>query len=96
MSILENNCMQSTASAAGAATGNTIATAFGAMLILDPAHRHMPWYVVASFTLATAAMGVFLAIPIKRQLINQEQLAFPSGIAAAATLRSSTVAVATR
>jgi uncharacterized oligopeptide transporter (OPT) family protein len=43
---------------------------------------------VASFTLATAALGVFLAIPMKRQMINQEQLPFPSGIAAATTLRS--------
>jgi OPT family oligopeptide transporter len=88
MSILENNCMQSTASAAGASTGATIATCFGAMLILDPDHHHQPWYVVGSFTLATAAMGVFLAIPMKRQMINQEQLPFPSGIAAATTLRS--------
>jgi putative OPT family oligopeptide transporter len=88
MSILENNCMQSTASAAGYSTGATIATAFGALLILDPTHRHQPWWVVASFTLATGAMGVFLAIPMKRQMINQEQLPFPSGIAAATTLRS--------
>jgi putative OPT family oligopeptide transporter len=88
MSILENNCMQSTASAAGYSTGATIATAFGALLILDPAHHHQPWMVVASFTLFTGAMGVFLAIPLKRQMINQEQLPFPSGIAAATTLRS--------
>lgn len=88
MSILENNCMQSTASAAGYSTGATIATAFGALLILDPNHLHQPWWVVASFTLATGAMGVFLAIPLKRQMINQEQLPFPSGIAAATTLRS--------
>jgi OPT family oligopeptide transporter len=88
MSILENNCMQSTASAAGYSTGATIATCFGAMLILDPNHEHQRWWVVASFTLATGAMGVFLAIPMKRQMINQEQLAFPSGIAAATTLRS--------
>ena len=88
MSILENNCMQSTASAAGYSTGATIATAFGALLLLDPAHKHLPWPVVASFTLATGAMGVFLAIPMKRQMINQEQLPFPSGIAAATTLRS--------
>src|SRR5213075_2469380 len=80
--------MQSTASAAGYSTGATIATAFGALLILDPAHQHMPWYIVGSFTLATGAMGVFLAIPMKRQMINQEQLPFPSGIAAATTLRS--------
>ena len=88
MSILENNCMQSTASAAGASTGSTIGTCFGALLLLDPLHRHMSWPIVASFTLATAALGVFLAIPMKRQMINQEQLPFPSGIAAATTLRS--------
>ncbi|MCE7871149.1 OPT family oligopeptide transporter [bacterium CPR1] len=88
MSILENNCMQSTASAAGYSTGATIATAFGALMILDPSHTHQPWWIVGSFTLATGAMGVFLAIPMKRQMINQEQLPFPSGIAAATTLRS--------
>ena len=88
MSILENNCMQSTASAAGYSAGSTIATAFGALLLLDPMHRHQPWLVVGSFTLATGAMGVFLAVPMKRQMINQEQLPFPSGIAAATTLRS--------
>ena len=32
--ILENNCMQSTASAAGYSTGSTIATAFGALLLV--------------------------------------------------------------
>lgn len=88
MSLLETNCMQSTASAAGYSTGATIATAFGALLLLDPQHRHQPWLVVASFTLATGAMGVFLAIPMKRQMINHEQLPFPSGIAAATTLQS--------
>jgi uncharacterized oligopeptide transporter (OPT) family protein len=88
MSILENNCMQSTASAAGYSTGATIATCFGALLILDPAHQHLPWLIVAAFTLATGAMGVFLAVPMKRQMINQEGLAFPSGIAAATTLQS--------
>jgi OPT family oligopeptide transporter len=88
MSILENNCMQSTASAAGSSTGATIATAFGALLILDPGHQHRAWWVVGSFTIATGLMGVFMAIPLKRQMINHEQLPFPSGIAAATTLRS--------
>jgi uncharacterized oligopeptide transporter (OPT) family protein len=88
MSMLENNCMQSTASAAGFVTGTTVSTCFGALLILDPAHHHVAWPIIASFTLATGALGVFLAVPIKRQLINQEQLPFPSGTAAATTLRS--------
>lgn len=86
MSMLENNCMQSTASAAGYSTGSTLATAFGALLLMEGVHQ--PWWVLASFTLFTAALGVFLAVPMKRQMINQEKLPFPTGIAAAATLRS--------
>jgi uncharacterized oligopeptide transporter (OPT) family protein len=35
-----------------------------------------------------AALGVFAAIPIKRQLINKEGLAFPTGTATAETIRS--------
>ena len=42
----------------------------------------MIWFAVI------AAMGVFVAIPIKRQLINQEGLAFPTGTATAETIRS--------
>src|SRR5882757_6580299 len=88
MSILENNCMQSTASAAGYSTASTLTVTFAALMMLDPEHRHQPWWVVAAFTFLTAAMGVFLAIPMKRHLINHEQLPFPTGTAAATTLRS--------
>ena len=86
MSILENNCMQSTASAAGYTTGGTVGTAFGALLLIEGVHQ--PWYVLTPFVLLSAALGVFLAIPMKRQMINHEQLRFPSGMAAAETLRS--------
>ena len=86
MSILENNCMQSTATAAGSSTGSTLATALGALLLITGVHQ--PWPVAAGFVLFTAALGVFLAIPMKRQMINHEQLRFPTGIATAETLRS--------
>ena len=86
MSILENNCMQSTASAAGYTTGSTVGTAFGALLLITGSHQ--PWYYLAPFVLFSASLGVFIAIPMKRQMINYEQLKFPSGIAAAETLRS--------
>lgn len=86
MTILENNCMQSTASAAGYSTGGTVGTAFGALLLING--NHIQWYWVAPFVLLTAALGVFIAVPMKRQMINHEQLKFPSGIAAATTLRS--------
>ncbi len=86
MTILENNCMQSTATAAGSSTGATIGTAFGALLLIQGTHQS--WQVLVLFALFTAALGVFLAIPMKRQMINQEQLKFPSGIATAETLQS--------
>ncbi len=86
MSVLENNCMQSTATAAGSSTGATLATALGALLLITGVHQ--PWPIAAAFVLFTAALGVFLAIPMKRQMINHEQLRFPSGIATAETLRS--------
>ncbi|MBM4076866.1 MAG: OPT family oligopeptide transporter, partial [Planctomycetes bacterium] len=35
-----------------------------------------------------STLGVFMAIPLKRQLINEEGLPFPSGIATAETLKS--------
>lgn len=86
MSILENNCMQSTASAAGYSTGATVGIAFGALLLLTG--KHMPFQIVAPWTLVSALLGVLIAVPMKRQMINVEKLAFPSGIAAAETLRS--------
>jgi putative OPT family oligopeptide transporter len=93
MSILENNCMQSTASAAGYSTGSTIISAVPAMLLLsvtpeNPNGTQLSWPVLAAWTFFLAALGVVLAIPIKRSLINQEKLKFPSGTAAAVLLQS--------
>jgi OPT family oligopeptide transporter len=86
MSVLENTCMASAASSAGYSTGSTLATGFGALLLIQGVHQS--WPVVAAFTLLTAALGVFIAVPMKRQMINREKLPFPTGIAAATTLRS--------
>jgi uncharacterized oligopeptide transporter (OPT) family protein len=86
MGVLENNCMQSTATAAGSSTGSTLATCIGALLLIQGVHQ--PWYVCVPFVFFTAMLGVFLAIPMKRQMINHEQLRFPTGVATAETLRS--------
>src|SRR5262249_11807826 len=42
----------------------------------------IPWMMLISW------MGVFLAVPAKRQMINVEKLPFPTGTAAATTMRS--------
>ena len=86
LSILENNCMQSAASSAGYSTGSTMVSAVSALLIIQG--HHMPFWTLMAWTVLVAVLGVFLAIPMKRQMINIEQLPFPSGIAAAQTLRS--------
>jgi uncharacterized oligopeptide transporter (OPT) family protein len=93
MTILENNCMQSTASAAGAGTISMLISAVPAMLLLsvtdaNPLGTQMKWYVVAVWVVAVAALGVLMAIPMKRSMINRERLKFPSGTAAAVLLQS--------
>jgi len=86
MTILENNAMQSTASSAGYSTGGTMVSAIAAMLIVQG--HHIPWPALVCWTFFLAVLGTVMAIPMKRQMINIEQLKFPSGMAAAETLRS--------
>ncbi len=86
MTILENNCMQSTASSAGYSTGSTLISAFAAYMLLGNPEMSIP--VMLAWVFLLAVLGVTMAIPMKRQMINIEQLRFPSGIAAAETLRA--------
>jgi uncharacterized oligopeptide transporter (OPT) family protein len=93
MTILENNCMQSTASAAGYSTGGTMVSAIAALLMLsatpdNPRGEHLPVLVLVGWTFFLAVLGTVIAIPMKRSLINRERLRFPSGVAAATTLQS--------
>jgi OPT family oligopeptide transporter len=86
MSILENNAMQSTASSAGYSTGGVMTSAICAYLIVNK--HHVGWVTLTLWTFFLAVLGTVMAIPMKRQMINIEKLKFPSGIAAAETLRS--------
>ena len=86
MTILENNCMQSTASSAGYSTGGTLVSAFAAYIMLNG--HPLPIPLMLGWVFFMAVLGVTMAIPMKRQMINIEQLRFPSGIAAAETLRA--------
>jgi putative OPT family oligopeptide transporter len=86
MTILENNCMQSTASAAGYSTGTTLVSAFAAYFMIN--NRALPVGLTLAWIFFLAILGVTMAIPMKRQMINVEQLRFPTGIATAETLRA--------
>ncbi len=84
--ILEANAMASTASAAGYSTGATLASAMAAHLLVTG--QHLPVWQLGTWVLSVSLLGLFVAVPLKRLLINLEQLPFPSGAAAAQTLRS--------
>lgn len=86
MTILENNCMQSTSSSAGYSTGSTLVSAFAAYYMING--QALPLGLTLAWVFFLAILGVTMAIPMKRQMINVEQLRFPTGIATAETLRA--------
>jgi len=85
LGLLENNALITVSSGAGYMTGGGNMAAFGALLMVTTVRPEtlpmIAWFGVI------AALGVFCAIPIKRQLINREGLVFPTGTATAETLR---------
>ncbi len=50
--------------------------------------RELLWWETMSWLAAVSLLGVFMAIPLKRQLINIDKLPFPTGLATAETLKS--------
>jgi putative OPT family oligopeptide transporter len=84
--ILENNMMSSTASAAGYMSSSIFVGAVPALYLCCGAK--LSGVELALWSGAVSCLGVFMAIPMKRQQINVEQLPFPSGQATAETLRA--------
>ncbi len=81
--ILENNCTQSIATAAGYMTQPLSSSIVALMLVTGaviPAWQMIPWMVVI------AILGVLVAFPLKRRFINEEQMPFPEGRAAGVVL----------
>lgn len=84
--ILENYTMSSAASAAGFMSSAGLVSAFPALTLTTG--RELTWWELTTWLGCVSILGVFMAVPLKRQLINLEQLPFPSGIATAETLKS--------
>lgn len=86
MGVLENAATSSVASVIGMTTTHTVVSAFGALMLLQMVPA--PWYKMVPTIFFGALLGTCIAIPLKRALINQERLRFPSSIASAETLKS--------
>ncbi len=83
--VLENNCMQSIATAAGYMTAPMISSLAAYMMVTGeviPIGTTMAWIV------ALAILGVLFAFPLKRRFINDEQHPFPEGRAAGIVMDS--------
>jgi putative OPT family oligopeptide transporter len=72
MTILENNCMQSTASAAGYSTGGTLVSAFSAYILVN--NQSMSFGLMLGWVFFLAVLGVTMAIPMKRTIAAAETL----------------------
>ena len=84
--ILENNVMQSVASAAGYMTGGGTVAAIPALMMITG--QPMDGWHMFFWITSIAMLGVVMTIPMKVQMINIEALRFPTGIATAETLRA--------
>lgn len=81
---LENSAMGDVASGAGYMTGGGNMAALPALMMLTNARPDT--FILMLWFAGIAMLGVFAAIPIKRQLVNREQLPFPTGKATAETV----------
>ncbi|MFZ5478146.1 MAG: OPT family oligopeptide transporter [Myxococcota bacterium] len=83
--ILENNAVQSVATAAGYMTAPLISSLTAFMVMTD---RVLPSWQIFWWMAVTSVLGVLVAFPMKRRFVNDEQQPFPEGRACAVVLDS--------
>jgi len=81
--ILENNCTQSIATAAGYMSAPLVSGLAAYMMVTN---RIIPWWQMVVWLCVVSVIGVLLAFPLKRRFINDEQLPFPEGRASGVVL----------
>ena len=84
--ILENNVVQTIASAGEAVAAGSIFT-FPALIILGH-HGALPYLEVTGLSAAGGTMGALLVVFLRRAYIVEEKLPFPEGVACAHVLRA--------
>lgn len=86
-SILENNAVQTAASAGEAVAGGIVYT-IPAMIIIQYWH-HFDYLTNFFIAVIGGILGVLFSIPLRRILVNDEKLKFPEGRAIAEVLKGS-------
>jgi putative OPT family oligopeptide transporter len=83
--VLENNCMQSIATAAGYITSPLISSLAAYMMITG---KILPMPLIYFWILLVGVLGVLFAFPLKKRFINDEQYPFPEGKAAGVVMNA--------
>jgi len=83
--ILENNCTQSIATAAGYVISPMYSSLAAYMLVTGVIPT---WWQLMVWIFVVSAIGVLLAFPMKRKFINEDQAPFPEGRACGVVLDS--------
>src|SRR5690606_33394355 len=84
--ILEANAMASTAAAAGYSTGTALVSAMAALLLVTG--EPLPLWQLMAWLLSVSALGLLVAVALRRALDVSEALAVPTGQGAAGPWRS--------
>ncbi len=84
--LLENNIVQTTASASAFISSAGLVSAIPALAMVSGIT--LPIWKLTLWILVICYLGLFVAVPIKRQMINVEKLKFPTGFATAEVLKS--------
>ncbi len=92
--ILENNVVQTIASAGEAVAAGAIFT-FPALVILGGV-RTLPYVEVTALCVVGATMGALMVVFLRRAYIVEERLPFPEGVACAQVLRAGDAAANVR
>ncbi len=92
LSMLENNTSQTAASAAAYMSSAGLVSSIPALTMLRADGTitipELTGLRLTAWLLAISVLGVVVAIPLKRGLINAEQLRFPSGVQCAETIKA--------
>ena len=84
--ILENNIVQTTASA-GEVVASGVAFILPAMVMIGY-WDYFPYTIIVSLSIIGGLLGVLLSIPLRRAMIVESALKFPEGIATAEVLKA--------
>lgn len=83
--LLENNINQTCASSAASIISSGLAAPIPALTLLTG--QTLSWPAMSFWLLAVSSVGVVAGLALRRQMIEVQQLPFPSGVATAETVR---------